>query len=266
VSEAVFIPIDSAGDAAPERFLATELARGPWDPAAQHGGAPAALLVRAFERQPTQDGLALARVTYEFLRPVPLGELSVQTEIVRPGRRVQLLEGSIYTPDDVEVVRARALRVRAAEALPAHPTPAPAPAPPDAGRASDFKPPRRPMFGTDALEIRFVEGGFMEPGAATAWFRLKVPLVAGEDTSPLQRLATAADFGNGISSALPWEGHVFINPDLTIYVDRAPVGEWIGLVSRTYIPEGGIGVSESGLYDVHGRVGRAAQALLVAAR
>ena len=38
------------------RFVATELARGPWDPGAQHGGAPAALLMRAFEQLPAADG------------------------------------------------------------------------------------------------------------------------------------------------------------------------------------------------------------------
>src|SRR5947209_18218182 len=53
------------------RFVASELARGPWDADAQHGGAPAALLMREFERIPAADGLQIARVTYELLRPVP---------------------------------------------------------------------------------------------------------------------------------------------------------------------------------------------------
>src|SRR5436309_1210619 len=102
--------------AAEETFSATELARGPWDPAAQHGGAPAALLMRAFERLPASDELALARVTYEFLRAVPLGELEVRASVARPGRRVQLLEASILSLAGAEVVRARALQVRRAEA------------------------------------------------------------------------------------------------------------------------------------------------------
>jgi hypothetical protein len=33
-----------------ERFVATEQARGPRDPRALHGGAPAALIASAFER------------------------------------------------------------------------------------------------------------------------------------------------------------------------------------------------------------------------
>jgi hypothetical protein len=122
------------------------------------------------------------------------------------------------------------------------------------------------MFAPDAIEIRFVRGEFHDRGAATAWFRLRASLVDGEDPSPLQRLAAAGDFGNGISSPLSWDEYVFINPDLTLYIDREPAGEWICLESETRIADGGIGVSESVLYDRHGRVGRASQALLVARR
>ena len=117
----------------------------------------------------------------------------------------------------------------------------------------------------DAIEIRFVAGAF-GGGPATAWFRLTSPLVAGEDPSPLQRLAAAGDFGNGISATLSWDDYLYINPDLTLYVEREPVGEWICLDSQTRIARDGVGVAESVLYDVHGRVGRATQALLVAPR
>src|SRR5207302_4136805 len=117
----------------------------PWDATAQHGGAPAALLMRAFERMPAADGLALARITYEFLRPVPIGELHVETEVARPGRRVQLLEGSIRTSDGTEVVRARALQVLGAHAG-APPTPLESPPPgPQHGRQNHFVRPDRPI-------------------------------------------------------------------------------------------------------------------------
>jgi acyl-coenzyme A thioesterase PaaI-like protein len=246
-------------------FQATELARGPWSSDSQHGGAPAALLMRAFERL-DGSGLAIARVTYEFVRPVPLGHLHVEAEIVRPGRRAQLLEGAIRTPGGTEVVRARALRV-----MPAHPdaprTPVQDPPPgPESGRRNDFAPPHRPMFAPDAIEIRFVAGAFYGGGPATAWFALKVPIVAGEDPSPLQRLAAAADFGNGISATLSWDEYLFINPDLSIYIDRRPVGDWICLESQTIVAAEGIGTAESVLYDTTGRVGRATQSLLIAPR
>lgn len=262
MAEAVFLPGKDG------RFVATELARGPWDPNAQHGGAPAALLMRAFEGLPRADGLGVARVTYEFLRPVPLGELEVRAAAVRPGRRVQLLDASILTPDGTEVVRARALQVQAASPDAAQSTPEPPALGPEQGTrdAPPIGHKDLAFFGSDAMDIRFVGGAFNDPGPATAWFRLGVPLVAGEDPSPLQRLAAAADFGNGVSAALPWEQWLFINPDLTIYVDRPPAGEWIALDSRTYASPGGAGVAESVIFDQRGRVGRAIQALLVARR
>ena len=255
----VFVPQDG-------RFVATELARGPWDPGAQHGGAPAALLMRAFEKLPAADGLIISRVTYEFLRPAPIGELSVAAEVVRPGRRVQLLEGSITGAAGVELVRARALQLRPPDPdVPRTPDLAPPPGP-SSGQASDFRPPYRPMFASDAVDIRLLGGGFHQPGPATAWFRLEVAVVAGEVPSPLQRLAAAGDFGNGISSALPWGEYAFINPDLTLYIDREPIGEWICLDARTTLASDGIGTTDSVLYDERGRVGRAMQALVVGAR
>lgn len=259
MSEAVFHPRDGG-------FVATELARGPWDPGAQHGGAPAALLMRAFEQLPAREGLAISRVTYEFLRPVPLGQLKVSAEVVRPGRRVQLLEASVTAPAGLEVVRARALQVRAADPGAPRTALAPPPAGPEQGRENDLKPPYRPMFAPDAIEIKFVAGTFHGDGPSTAWFRLRGPLVAGEQTTPLQLLAAAGDFGNGISATLSWGEYLFINPDLTLYIERPPVGEWICLEARTIIAPDGIGSAESVLYDERGRVGTATQALLVSPR
>jgi hypothetical protein len=247
-----------------ETVHAGELARGPWSPDAQHGGPPAALLMRAFER--LDDGgadLQLARVTYELMRPVPLGELRLRAEVVRPGRRVQLLEGSIFTPDGTEVVRARALRVARAPVSAGEPGAAVPAGPHGIPRASVTR------FGVDsypggALEIRMSRGDFTEVGPAAAWFRLRVPLVAGEQPTPLQRLAAAADFPNGIASELPWSDWIFINPDLTLYIERAPVGEWICLDAQMRVVEGGIGLSQAVLFDTRGRVGRSLQSLYVA--
>jgi hypothetical protein len=261
--DAVFLP---RGD----RFVATELARGPWDPDAQHGGAPAALLMRALEQLKAPEGLLTARVTYELLRPAPLAELSVDAHVTRDGRRVQLLEGTIREADGTVVVRARALRVRMADASVPPPPDSETPPGPEQGHehkpgGEGFSPRYSPMFAPDAIEIRFVRGIFGH-GPATAWFRLRVPIVPGEEPSPLQRLAAAADFGNGISAVLPWDQYIFINPDLTLYIDRPPTGEWICLEARTLIQRRGVGIAESVIYDSGGRVGRAIQALLVGRR
>ena len=248
------------------RFVATELARGPWDPDALHGGPPAALLMRAFERLPGGEDLPLARVTYELLRPVPLGELTLEAEVVRPGRRVQLLEAALRSSEGVEVMRARALRVQRSEAPPPGASEPPQPGPEQCKPGPLAPGSEQVMFARDAMDIRFIAGAFGDPGPAAAWFRLRFPLLGGEPTTPLQRLAAAADFPNGIGNAVPWEEYRFINPDLTIYLEREPTGEWICLDAQTRIGAGGVGVAEAVLSDERGRVGRAIQALLIARR
>jgi Thioesterase-like superfamily len=260
VVRAVYIPGEQPGS-----FTATELARGPWDPGAQNGSAPAALLARALEQHPGGEELALARITIELLRPVPIDALELSIELVRPGRRAQLLDASLRTADGTEVVRARGVKLRRADVDAGAPA-EPAPPPPEVGKPDDFNYRVRPTFARDAMEIRFVEGAYHQRGPATAWFRLRADLVSGETPSPLQRLAAAADFPNGISSVLGWSTWTFINPDLTIHIEREPVGEWIGLRAQTRVHTGGLGFAEAALYDRDGRVGRSLQSLLVSPR
>jgi hypothetical protein len=98
------------------------------------------------------------------------------------------------------------------------------------------------------------------------WSRLLVPVVCGEEPSPMQRVAAAADFGNGVSRILDFETHVFINPDLTVALSRVPTSEWIGFDVVTRLSEAGFGQAESLVFDQSGPVGRAVQSLLVEGR
>ena len=86
-------------------------------------------------------------------------------------------------------------------------------------------------FHNHGVEHRFAAGTWLDAGPVTVWIRLQVPVVAGEEPSPLQRVAAAADFGNGVSRVLPWETHTFINPDLTIHLLR-PSGRAVGVPRR----------------------------------
>ncbi|MGZ4246404.1 MAG: thioesterase family protein [Solirubrobacteraceae bacterium] len=257
-SDAVFV---QDGD----RFQATDLALGPWFPGALHGGAPAALLMHAVGGHGATDGLRVARITYEFVRPVPQDRLKVSVEVVRPGRRVTLLDAVLRDGDDVEVTRARALLVRPSDVGEAPDAPPPFPGPED-GVRNDWEGRPGRNFATGAMEIRFVKGLFLEPGDAIAWFRLRHPLVEGSAIHPLERVAAASDFGNGIAAVLDWDEHLFINPDLTVYIERPPVDEWVALESRTRIERGSVGVAESVMWDRRGRIGHATQALVVGPR
>jgi hypothetical protein len=250
-----------------ERFLPTELTRGPWDPDSQHGGPPAALLGRAIERLEGGEDFQVGRVTYEILRPVPLTPLEVRAEMPRPGRRVQMVEASLHAGEH-EVIRARAWRVRRHELdLPAGSRAANAPMPgPEEAEDGDFPPTGQQVGYHVAMDVRFVEGRFTEPGPARVWMRMRQPLLANEEPTPLQRLLVAADSGNGVSAALDWRRFIFINVDLTVQLERLPEGKWVGLDAVTLPQPSGIGTAEAVLHDEHGRVGRALQTLLVSER
>ncbi|HET6664120.1 MAG TPA: hypothetical protein VFG94_07670, partial [Acidimicrobiales bacterium] len=123
-----------------------------------------------------------------------------------------------------------------------------------------------PAFHRTGMEVRFVSGAAAQPGPAKAWFRLRRPVVGDEEPTGVQRAAAAADFGNGVSWVLPPDRWIFVNPDLTLYLARPPQGEWIGLDAVTLPSDLGMALAESAVYDEHGRVGRAAQSLLLQPR
>jgi acyl-Coa thioesterase superfamily protein/acyl-CoA thioesterase superfamily protein len=249
-------------------FRATELTRGPWDPGAQHAGPPAALLGHAIERLPETAEFQVGRVTFEILRSVPIASVRVEAQVVRPGRRVQMVEAELSDAEGEVLMRARAWRIRTAQLdLPAEALVAAGPPPPpEQGAKTGFFPTGQEHGYHSAMEVRFVSGGFLEPGPATVWLRMRQPLVAGEEPTPLQRTLVVADVGNGVSASLDFRRYLFINVDLTVQLERMPAGEWICVDAVTLPQPNGIGVSESVLSDRQGRIGRGLQTLLVSER
>jgi hypothetical protein len=243
------------------RWLPTDASRGPWSPDALHGGPSATLLARAVE--PLLAPLQPVRLTVELLRPVPVAPLVVEAEEIRPGRKVRMAAARLIH-DDTVVASATALAIRTDEVeVPEQVLPLP-PAPPEEGTALVSDVIGYPAFHSHGVDHRFVMGSFVESGPATDWIRLLVPVVPDETPSGLQRVCAAADFGNGVSRVTSFDALTFINPDLTIYLEREPVGEWICIDARSRLHGHGIGLAESALSDRQGRIGRAVQSLLVA--
>jgi hypothetical protein len=259
-AEAFYLPLGE------DRYAATALTRGPWNQDTQHAGPPSALLGRAVEQLPdARPGFRVARMTFEILRPVPIAELTVSTRLAEAGRSVERIEAALTGPDGRVAIRATALRIRTEDgAAPEVGQPLSVPGPDDSP-PSPFPVPWAEGYHT-AVDTRFASGGFTEPGPAVCWFRLRQPLVAGEEPSGLCRVLVAADSGNGISSELDITRHMYINPDLSVHLHRHPVGEWIGLDARTTIDQSGIGLATSRLLDEKSVIGRAAQSLYVAGR
>jgi hypothetical protein len=248
-------------------YVATGLTRGPWDPGAQHAGPPSALLGRELEALDGAEEFQVGRVTFEILRPVPIGPVRVETRVVRPGKRVQLVE-AMLSGEDGELMRAAAWLLRRSELeLPEGSVDEDGVAQgPEEGWTPEFFPTGQDVGYHSAMEWKAVAGAFLEPGPATVWMRMRQPLVEGEEPSALQRALVAADVGNGISAVLDWREYVFINVDLTVHFERMPAGEWVCVDAVTRPQPTGIGTAESVLSDTSGRIGRAAQSLLIAQR
>jgi hypothetical protein len=257
VGESFFVPL---GDG---RWQATGHTTGPWDPRAQHGGPPSALLGRAIEHCKPRDDMMIGRLTCEILGAVPVGELEVRARVIRPGRSVELVEAVAHAGGR-DVASARAWRVlrAASPSVPENPVP-----PPDLPAQSMQRAPRGWVDGyLSAVEWRAVKGTFGAPGPATVWARLRYPLVPDEETSPLQRVLAVADSGNGLSSQLDISQWQFINPELTVHLHREAASEWICMDAWTTISAGGAGLARSELSDLAGPIGTGAQSLLISRR
>jgi acyl-coenzyme A thioesterase PaaI-like protein len=256
MTDALFTP-DGKG-----RFTPSDHTRGPWDPGAMHGGAPSALLGGVMEALPSDTPMAVVRTTVEIFRPVPVRPVSVSARIERSGRRVQLLS-AVLSGGDTELCRASAWRMRVTDldvgVQPVHTMEFAGP-----GTSTPHVPESdEPAFHRTGVAMRYAVGSFLELGPSTVWMRLAMPVVAGEVPSPLQRTLAAADFGNGVSSAVPWGEFLFVNTDLTVYLHRQPEGEWVCLDATTDVDRRGIGLAHSRLYDEHGPIGHSLQALFV---
>lgn len=249
-----------------DAFRATELTRGPWSAEHQHAGPPAALLARALECALPRE-FAIARLTVEILRPVPIARLGVSAQPLRAGRKVQWLSADLLAADGTLLARAHAVAMRTtALSLPVRGDPVVDAVPsPERSEPFAFDFFAWPIGYHVGMESRLARGAFRR-GPVAMWMRMRFPLIAGEPPSPLQRVMIAADSGNGVSQVLDPRAFTFVNPDLTVYLHRPPAGEWVCLDARTIPQERGIGLADTRLLDEQGPVGRSVQSLLIDAR
>ncbi|MFM2186791.1 MAG: thioesterase family protein [Burkholderiaceae bacterium] len=246
----------------PGRYNPTGCTVGPWSPQHQHGGPPIALLAQALCRQPSAAPMDLARLTVEFLGPVPLDECEVSVRVLRPGKRVELLQGE-YRVGGRPILTAQAWRMQREPGI-CPPIPEPWSPPPLPAAET-----RRFFLGGEgfpygrSLEWRFAEGGFDRLGPATVWARSRIPLVEGEETLGAAGLLTLLDSANGVSCELDISRWTFVPVDLTLNLHRQPVGPWFGMAANTVIDDGGIGTVNTIVFDPSGPVGRSLHTLFV---
>jgi hypothetical protein len=240
------------------------------------------LLARAVECHPSDRPRQVVRLTVDLMRAAPLAPVRCVARTAHAGRSVEIVEASLLDAEGepgVEYARARAMRFRVDEidvgvgvgdAVPIE-TPPDRPASMDLrrwfGEGEDRRESRPDAFH-HALEMRPVPA-FETP---TMWFRLKVPLVAGEETTPLQRVAVISDFTYSVPymkqiasdpKSLRDRPFAAINPDTSLNLHRPAEGEWVALDARATYGGMGAGTACARLYDDRGLVGHSSQSVLV---
>jgi hypothetical protein len=117
-----------------------------------------------------------------------------------------------------------------------------------------------------AVTWELTAGSFAEPGPATTWTRLRVPLLNDAPTSGVERAVVVADAGSGISAWADPSTLVFVNTEITLHLTSEPIGEDVWMDSRTTLDPAGIGHAHTVLGDHTGSIGAADATLFVAPR
>jgi hypothetical protein len=253
-------------------FIPTVWAGSPWSADSQHGAPVAGLFTRSAEACAAESGLQLARLSVDLFRPVPKQPLRLTTRWLRRGRRLGLVESALSLGDE-EVSRGTALLLAPRPELVSGwaPDATPPPPPPESARELEFMP---NVFSASAppgfhfsLKVRTAR----DAHGPIAWLTTPLDLVAGEPTSPQVRFGALSDMTFAMAGRLalrvrPVEGAPvqmrFINADITIYRERTPQGDWLGMRPATVSERAGIGIVEVVQFDSAGRIGRSLQALV----
>lgn len=252
-----------------ERFFATEHTRGPWSNDHQHGGPPSALLARAIEATPTgRDGepgppMLVARLSVELLRPIPIAApLEVEIDVLAAGRKVQRVAAALISGDR-QLAVAVATRIRLEEiAIECEPHELALLAPVETCPPFQFDFFLHAVGYHTAIEARVAHGEFGS-GRMAVWMRPRMPLVAGEVSTPLQRITICADAGHGVGTALDTTRWSFVNPDVNIHLHRLPVDDWLGMDAVTFSGPMGVGLCRTRLLDRRGELGQVLQSQVI---
>jgi acyl-Coa thioesterase superfamily protein len=269
VTDSYYELIDGT-DPSAEKFRATDLARGTWSAAIQHGGPVSALLVRALERCAQRDDTRLSRVVIDLLGGVPAeGDLWVSSQLQRGGKQIELVGAEMLAPgpdgEPRPVARASGWRLQHQDTKALAHAATPMPRPRTEARNRNLKARDWDRNYVHSLDWLWLTEPLSE-GPGECWINPTVDLVNGETMTPLERLFAVADCANGIGSKLDITKWTFLNTDLAVHVFRIPDGDWIGIRAETSYGPDGIGTTVGTLFDEQGAVGAIQQSVLVRRR
>ena len=268
------IAVPEGADPGYDYFLPTEATVSVWSADIQHGGPPAGLMMRALVRAAGDDGKAFTRVTTEILGAMGLGVNRVRTSVPRPGKRIAQVAADleVQTPSGEFrlVARTLAWRIAVGDSSPvAHAVPEPLPAgPDDLPQIDGF-----PADGDEAVpwgRVGFIGTTVIarQPGrygrTPAVWIRPAIPLIEGEQMSPIESVFTVLDVANGVGTRLDPTQWSWMNMDTTVHLVGRPTSPWLGIDADLAIGSDGYGATFADLYDVTGFLGRSAQTDMIA--
>lgn len=262
--------LGSAGEAYPDayyvrrgeyRFVSTLHAQGAWQPGEQHLAPASGLLLAEVERRLPSAKL-VARASFDVLGVIQSGEFTIDVNLVRPGRTIELIEASMRRADRASI-RARIWRLAGS----------------DTSRVQGIEwPPLPPPEAMSPFVLSSVwDGGFVHslearqaadarPGRGRSWLRTHCALVAGEPDPPVAGFLKVVDTANGLIVRARPGSVFFANVDLSVHFFRQPGAGWVGLDTRVNFGATGLGETFSVLSDIHGPLGTAAQSLTLRLR
>ena len=259
------LPAAFFSQTADNHFAPTSATIGPWSPDFQHGGPPSALLTHALRTHPATGDFRITRVTIELLSPVPLTPCEISVEVVRGGKRIEFLRGEYRSAGKTYLI-AHGWRIISESGV-TSPIPDSYEVPPlPEPQAQQFFPGASSFPYGEALEWRFVKGGFDSLGPATVWTRPRIPLIEHHAIDGLEALVLMIDSANGISAELDFHQWSFVPVDLTVGIYRQPEGLWVGMDARTVIGNDGIGQTTTVAFDGNGKVGQSIHTLFIRPR
>jgi hypothetical protein len=241
-----------------DAYIPTPASNGPWDPKSLHGRVIIGLLAHVIEQRHGADEFVPARLTVDMFRLPGFAPIEIKSKIVRDGLRIRVVEAEFFS-GGVSMARASCQLLRKTQnpegtvwSPPNWQVPAPA----------DIPAPTDPRLGMNGKwTTRPIIGAMGSVGPRRLWMSEVRDLVEGSAPTPFVRVAVAADFASPFANAGE-QGLGYINSDVTLYLHRLPVTEWIGFEVVNHHASDGIAIGECWLYDEQGPIGTSTVAAL----
>lgn len=228
-------------------FIPQPACRGPWNPKSLNGRVVVALCGFQIEQSFELADYMPARLTVDMYRLPGFAPIEVKTNVVRDGARIKVVDAE-FSSGGVSYARATSQWLKRSQnsaghvwSLPSWEVPAPETLPEPANRNSP-------------MAMRAITGAIGTFGQKRVWLRESRELVGGTPLTPFMRAALPADLANPLSNSGD-RGLGYINSDVTLYLHRLPVDEWIGMEVVNHQATDGVAIGQVVLYDQMGAIG-----------